>query len=89
MAVRNEGITELRRGIGDFMTTTGQQRRRGRRRDRAEARFLAILSERILGRVLRAALPAEKLAEVIEEIAERRVDPYSAVERIARRLEVR
>jgi LAO/AO transport system kinase len=89
VAVRDEGIADLRRGIGDFMDSTGHPRRDERRRDRAEARFRAVMSERIMRQVLDEAFPDGALERVIDDIAERRVDPYSAAERIARRLEVR
>jgi len=89
VAVRDEGIADLRRGIRDFMDSTGHPRRDERRRDRAEARFRAVMSELIMRRVLDEAFPDGALERVIDDIAERRVDPYSAAERIARRLELR
>jgi LAO/AO transport system kinase len=89
IAVRNEGIARLRAGIGDFMVRAGQQRRQERRRDRAEARFRAVLADRIMNRVLETVFPGDSIDRVVEEIAERRVDPYSAVDRVVRRMEVK
>jgi hypothetical protein len=64
-------------------------RRAARRRDRAEGRFLALLADRLLDAVRRAALPDADFRKTVEEIAERRLDPYTAAEGVLRRLEVR
>jgi LAO/AO transport system kinase len=89
VAVRNEGIDALQRGIGEFLETTGEGRRGERRRERAEARFLALLEERLVGRVREQVFSGESYRELVERIADRRVDPYTAVGEIVERLEVR
>ena len=88
VAVRDEGIAELRQGISDFASGAGAEQRERRRRERAEARFLAVLSERLVGRVIESALSAEGLRQIVEEIAGRRTDPYTASERIVARVTV-
>ena len=89
VAVRDEGIGDLRQAIDGFLGAAGQRRRTARRRERAEARLLALLQERLIGRVRREALAGEAYDALIDRIAERRVDPYSAVGEILQRLEVR
>jgi LAO/AO transport system kinase len=89
VATRDEGVERLRDEIASFVESSDPQRRRRRRHERAEARFLAVLTERLLGRVRREALSDDSLRNVVEAIAERRVDPYSAADRIVARLEVR
>lgn len=89
IAVRDEGIHELRNGIRDFMARAGQQRRKERRWDRAEARFRAVLADRVVSRVVETVFPGDSIDRVVEEIAERRLDPYSAVDRVIQRMEVK
>jgi len=89
IAVRDEGTGELCAGVSDFIASAGHQRRRDRRRDRADARFRAVLADRIVRQVIDTVFPAGSIAKVVEEIAERRLDPYSAAERVVRRLEVK
>jgi LAO/AO transport system kinase len=85
VAVRDEGVAELVERIDSFFETSGA-RRAERRRERAESRFLSILSERLVGRAREKALPSTGYRKTIEEIAERRTDPYTAVERVVRKL---
>jgi LAO/AO transport system kinase len=89
VATQDEGVDGLKQAVVDFVENTDPQRRRRRRRQRAEARFLAVLTERLVGRVRREAFPDDELRRVVREIAERRVDPYTAADRIVARLEVR
>jgi LAO/AO transport system kinase len=89
IAVRDEGIADLEEGIRAFVEGPGASRRSARRRERAEARFRAILYDRLVGEVLARALPGESLRAAVDEIADRRTDPYTAVERILSRVEVR
>jgi hypothetical protein len=39
--------------------------------------------------VIDAVFPAGSIDKVVEEIAERQIDPYSAADRVVRRLEVK
>jgi LAO/AO transport system kinase len=89
IAIRDEGIEELCAGISEFMASAGHQRRKDRRRDRAEARFRAVLADRVVRQVIDAVFPAGSIEKVVEEIAERQIDPYSAADRVVRRLEVK
>jgi len=89
IAIRGEGVAALRDRIETCLAAKDKLQRLARRRERAEARFLTILSERLLQRALRVGLSGESLEEIIAAIAERRLDPYSAAERLVERLEVR
>jgi LAO/AO transport system kinase len=88
VATQDQGIDALQEGIRRYLDRTGEKRSAARRRERAEARFLALLSERILSRVTREILGDGALERLVDEIAERKLDPYSAAERVLRRLEV-
>jgi LAO/AO transport system kinase len=89
VAVRDEGIVELERGIAAWLAAVEEPRRRGRRRDRAQARFMGVLTDRLVERVRHEGARSGELEQLIEAIAERRLDPYSAAERILSRWEVR
>jgi LAO/AO transport system kinase len=89
VAVRDEGTDGLLAALDAFQASIGAPRRTARRRDRAHTRLLAILGERLLARVVDRALPGEAMAELVELVAARDLDPYSAVERVLARVEVR
>ncbi len=89
VAIRDEGIEDLQAGVRRFLESAGESRRAERRRDRAEARLRGILAERLLGEVLERAIPAEALRKMVEEIASRRLDPYTAAERVLSHMGVR
>jgi LAO/AO transport system kinase len=89
VAVRNEGIAELKRGIGEFLESAGERRRTERRQERAEARFRALLEEKLVVRVCEEVFSGESYRALMERIADRRVDPYTAVREVVERLEVR
>ena len=89
VAVRDEGVTELIEGIARYLERAGPDRRARRRRERAESRFLGLLRERLLGRVLEDGLAAGDLERTVRAIADRQTDPYTAVEEILARVEVR
>jgi len=89
VAIRNEGVEQLKNGMQDYLDSSEANRRADRRRERAESRFLSLLGETLLARAIREAFPGETLAELVREIAERRIDPYTAARQITDRLEVR
>jgi LAO/AO transport system kinase len=89
VAVRGEGIDGLREAARAFLASAGRERRAERRRERAEARLRAVLSERVMRWVVEHVLDGEGWNGVVEQIASRQVDPYSAAEKLIERLEVR
>ncbi|HZN55193.1 MAG TPA: methylmalonyl Co-A mutase-associated GTPase MeaB [Candidatus Polarisedimenticolaceae bacterium] len=84
VAVTGEGVDALGEGLLGFVTREGADRREGRRRERAEMRFLSVLAERFQRDVRERLLPGARFGEMVREIAERRVDPYTAAERVFR-----
>ncbi len=89
VAVRDEGVSELMAGILDYVEKADDGRRRARRTERAEARFLALLGERLVRHVRRTVVDDTELRRLVAEMAARRLDPYSAVRDVLDRLEVR
>jgi LAO/AO transport system kinase len=89
VAVRDEGTETLVAAIDAFLAAAAPARRDARRRERAEARLTALLGERLLRRVVERALPGAAFAELVDLVASRELDPYSAVERVLTRVEVR
>ena len=89
VAVRNEGIGELQQAIREFFRSRDSLRREERRRDRAESRFLSLLEEQLMRHVLAEALPEGTMRQIVERIAQRKIDPYAAVRETVDRLEVR
>jgi len=89
VATRNQGVGELRSGIDRFLAARADSGTEARRRERAEARLRALLADRLMARVLREAFRDGAFENLVESVAERRVDPYSVVEEVLRKLEVR
>ncbi len=87
VAVSNEGLDRLEAGLLSFAERSAG-RRRERRRERADARFRSLLAERLVERLLEGLDPSVRVG-LIEEIAERRTDPYTAVRQLLDRVEVR
>ena len=89
VAVRDEGIDLLKEGIARYAGGAGNARRARRRRERAEMRLQAILAERLLRRVREGVLSGNAWGETLDAIAEGRIDPYTAADRVLERVEVR
>jgi LAO/AO transport system kinase len=89
VATDKRGVAELWQAMQQNLRESDPKLAYGRRLERAEARFLALLSDKLLDRVRREALNEESYREIVESIASRQVDPYSAAEQILERLEVR
>ena len=82
VATAGEGIDALRAGLDAFVAGGSAERRDARRRERAEMRFLAVLVERFLHEVRDRKLSGGRFDGLVAEIAERKLDPYSAAERV-------
>ena len=89
VAIANEGIGEFDEGMARFLDGVGKRRHGQRRRDRARARLQAVLGEQLLALVQEKALPGNAFDELVERVADRELDPYSAVRKILERVEVR
>jgi LAO/AO transport system kinase len=84
VAVSGEGVEALRDGLTSRVNATGDAQRDERRRQRAEMRFLGVLTDAFLRDVRSRLLPGPRFAALVQEIAERKLDPYTAAERVLR-----
>jgi len=88
IAVEGKGVEELVAEL-DRRLAAGAPGRKVRLAERAESRFLAVLAERLTAKVIGQAIDDESRRAIVDAIAARTVDPYTAVERILSRVEVR
>jgi len=82
IATSGEGVSALRDGLLAYVASAGAEKRTQRRWERAEMRFLGVLTDRFLRDVRLRLLPGPRFAEMVSEIADRRLDPYSAADRV-------
>ena len=81
VATRGEGVQALVTVITEHRARAEASGRFGRRRRRqAESRFLGLLRDRVVEDALRRLGGSQAFGELIEAIADRTRDPYSAVE---------
>ncbi|HEX5045444.1 MAG TPA: methylmalonyl Co-A mutase-associated GTPase MeaB [Candidatus Polarisedimenticolaceae bacterium] len=85
VAVQDQGVPAVLDAVEACVAALGEEGRARRRRDRAEARFRALLAERLLAAALARALPGDALQQAVAEIADRRTDPYTAVDAVLAR----
>jgi len=82
IATRGEGIDELVAAIEEHLSRPeSAERRAARRRERARARLEDILREAVV-RQLREGYGAEAWEGLVQDLAARKVDPYSAADRV-------
>ena len=94
VATAGVGVSELMSGIQLFrehvVGKSGSTKFRGsladRRRARSEARFRELLARRFVGYVEAELLPANKFDAIVDRIAARELDPYTAVGDVMARL---
>jgi LAO/AO transport system kinase len=87
IATENKGISELAAAIDSYAEFQKQgESSLERRRSIARWRLIELLQEELLARALNRDSAAEKLESLALEIAEKRRDPYSAVEEIIGKL---
>jgi LAO/AO transport system kinase len=89
VALRDEGVSDVKEAVSAFLQRSGPARRAERRRERAESRFLALLADRLMETVRGTVLSDGVYERTIHDIAERKIDPYTAAERVLRHVEVR
>jgi len=82
VATSGEGVPALGDGLLAYVASAGAEKRAKRRWERAEMRFLGVLTERFLRDVRARLLPGPLFAEIVSEIADRRLDPYTAADRV-------
>ena len=82
IATAGEGIEALREGLTRLVAGAAAEQKAQRRRERAEMRFLGVLTDRFLHDVRHKLLPGARYDDLVREIAARRLDPYSAADRV-------
>ncbi len=83
VATENKGIVELAAAIDSFRESHLKTALMGnRRRAIARWRILELLRERLVSRTLASDSASEQLDRLVEQVAGRRLDPYSAVDEI-------
>ena len=82
IAIAGDGIPALRDGLVSFVAAAGADRKAKRRWERAESRFLSVLTDRFVRDVRLTHLPGRRYTDVVTEIAERRLDPYTAADQV-------
>jgi LAO/AO transport system kinase len=85
VATEGQGIEELVAIIDEcflFLQNSGD--RTERKREAARQRLIALLQERLVNIAVQQVFPDGQLNEIVNEIAERRQDPYSVVDEIIR-----
>jgi len=83
-ATSGKGVAELLEAIDRFRAQSASSQGT-RRRARAEWRLRELMSQRFMQHVERRVLQAGEFEQVLDQIAARAVDPYSAVDSILRR----
>jgi LAO/AO transport system kinase len=87
IATKGQGIDELVEAIAAcYEFFQNAELRKLRKRQAAEQRLITLLEERLVQTAIRQVFPNGELDTIVEEIAERKNDPYSVVERIIRGL---
>ena len=84
VATENKGIEDLQNAIGEYYAFQSGQvgGSKSRRRSIARWRLLELLQERLLADLLDSDGTREKLDELAGEVAEKKTDPYTAIEQL-------
>jgi LAO/AO transport system kinase len=90
VATEGKGVAELQAAIRDcYAFFQKSEQRKRKKHDDARQRLITLLEERLVTRVVQQVFPDGELTKVVEEIADRRTDPYSIVENIVRNSQFR
>jgi LAO/AO transport system kinase len=92
VATSGQGVPELVQAIAAFRADAERERdaagpggRAVRRRIRGEQRLREVLSQRFMAHLERGVLAPDELAKVVDRIAARELDPYTAAESLLNR----
>ena len=85
-ATTGEGLSELLKAIWDFREYS-RTTQAARRRSRSEYRLRELVSQRFMSRLEREILQPGELATLVDRIAARELDPYTAADLLLRRAE--
>jgi len=84
VATRGQGVAELVDAIGQFRAH-GAQQQAARRKTRSEYRLRELVSHQFMEHLERQILAPGELTTIVDRIAERSVDPYTAANELLRR----
>jgi LAO/AO transport system kinase len=85
VATDGQGVADLQAAIRDcYAFFQKSEHRKQKKHDDARQRLITLLEERLVSKAVQQVFPDGELNKVIEEIADRRKDPYSIVENIIR-----
>jgi LAO/AO transport system kinase len=82
VALESKGVTEVVEAIARhqaYLVESGEAQTR--RRSHIESELLAILRETLLRRLMSSVSPAD-VSQMVERVAARELDPYTAAERL-------
>jgi LAO/AO transport system kinase len=83
VALTGEGVPELMEEVERRRSgAIDSEARRRRERRRSRERFLNLLREELLSRARRTCLDNGAMEELVEDLADRRRDPYTAAEAV-------
>jgi LAO/AO transport system kinase len=83
VATKGDGIDELVESINRcYQFFKNSEVRIQKRKEAEEQRLMKLLEERLIKTALQQVFPDGELSKLVSEIAERRQDPYSVVEKI-------
>jgi LAO/AO transport system kinase len=84
VATTGDGVPDLMEAIARFREHT-KDTERPRRRARAESRLREIVSGRLMAHLEQRALAPGELAAIVDRVAARELDPYTAADQLVRR----
>ncbi len=88
VATENKGIAQVAEKIAEFRRQMDAAGGTGKRLDRWKKRLVEILQARLVERVLGTEAGRQQLDELAVRVAERKMDPYSAVSEMLRKANV-
>jgi GTPase len=87
VATSGAGLPELLDAIGQFRAHS-QATQAARRRTRSEYRLRELVAHRFMTYLERDVLPPGELAAIVDRIAAREIDPYTAADRLLQRMDL-
>ncbi len=86
IALTGEGVPELVEKIEEHCTFLNQQPQFARSRERVEIELTDALREKIVDSVLQDLKQQRSFEELVQNISERKIDPYAAAEQLLRKV---
>jgi LAO/AO transport system kinase len=88
VATEGQGVAELQGAIREcYSFFQKSEHRKQKKHDDARQRLITLLEERLVSKAVQQVFPDGELNKVVQDIADRRRDPYSIVENIIQKSE--